>query len=116
MFWPHFQIVLLLSACASALLWMIRPVRPVFGFAAAAGWTVLALQARNIVVDPADTATTIGSEPMQYIYLGLALTSLATVILWHLGVYPPVEEEQQDRDGGAAIPDQRARMEDEPEL
>jgi len=116
MFWGHYQTILLLSACASALLWLVRPVRPVFGFAAGAGWTVLALQARNIIVDPSDTKTVVGSEPMQYIYLGMALVSLATVILWHLGVYPPIEEGQQDRDGGAAIPDQRARMEDEPEL
>jgi len=116
MFWGHYQTILLLCAGASACLWLVRPVRPVFGFIAAAGWSVLALQARNIVTYQSGSATTVGSEPMQYLYLGLAVLSIATVILWQLGVYPPVEERQQERDGGAAIPDQRARMEDEPEL
>jgi hypothetical protein len=103
MFWALYQVIVILSALASAGVWLVRPVRPVLGMAAAAGWTIATLQARNIEVFHQDgSSTVVGSEAWQLVALGLALLSLATVILWYLGVYPPVHED--DDVGAAAIP------------
>jgi len=112
MFWELYALIVLLGAGASACLWLVRPTRPVFGFAAGALWALAALQARNISAYSNGTEIAVGSEAWQYVCLGLSLISIATVVLWHAGVYPPVEE--SDDVGAAEIPGEAARMEDTP--
>jgi len=109
MFFGLYQLIVAISAGASACLWLIRPTRPVMGFVGGAGWTILALQARNITAYSNGTAIDVGSEAWQYLCLGLALLNLVTIVLWYMGVYPPVEE-----GGKAGVPGDPARMESEP--
>jgi len=71
MYWGLYLLIAVLSAGACATLWLVRPTRPVFGLVGTAGWTVAALQARNIEVFHQDGSSTIvGSEAWQYICLG----------------------------------------------
>lgn len=108
MYFQLFQLIVVLSAGASALLWLVRPTRPVFGFVGLAGWTIVALQARNLTAYSDGTEIAAGSEAFQYVALGLALLNATTVVLWYFGVYPPVEPDA----GTAAVPGEQARMED----
>lgn len=108
MFFGLYQLIVGLSAGASACLWIIRPTRPVFGFAGAGGWAIAALSARTITLYSGGSAFSAGSEAFQYFSLGLAVLNLATVVLWYLGVYPPVAE---DDSGTAEIPGEQATME-----
>jgi hypothetical protein len=96
-----YQLIVLLSAGACAALWHLRPVRPVFGFAGAGGWTIAALQGRNIVIYSGGTSFTTGSRAFQLVAMGMAALALSTVVLWYLGVYPP---QSTPEDGAADIP------------
>jgi len=103
-----YQLIVLLSAGASALLWLVRPTRPVMGFIAGGGWTIVTLQARNLeMLTESGTAIAIdGGQAWQLFALGMALVSIATVVLWYFGVYPPTVD---DDAGEAGIPDERAQ-------
>lgn len=99
--------MLLVSAAACALLWARRPVRPAFGYVGAAGWIIVTLQARNITAYPSGSAVDVGSEALQYFSAALAILTIATIVLYYLGVYPPTT----DPDAGAAeIEDSQAEM------
>jgi len=103
MYWELYALILLLSAGACAVLWTRRPTRPVFGYAGTAGWAIVSLQARNIEIYHQDgTSTVVGSEAFQYVAAAMAVLSAATLMLWYLGVYPPVQSEDA---GTAEIPD-----------
>lgn len=97
MFWELYQLLLVFAgACTLASLLYRRAVIPL-GFTAGALWSILALQARNIEVIHQDgTSTIVGSEPWQFVALGLALLMVATTALYWWGVFPPEEEEMQE--------------------
>jgi len=98
MFWPLYQTLLVLSAGACAVLWTRRPVRPAFGYAAAGGWIILTLQARNITAYPGGSAISVESVALQYVAAAMAILTVATLVLHYLGVYPPTV----DSDAGQA--------------
>lgn len=95
MMWElYLALMALASACTLIVLVVRKSVIPL-GMAASGLWSILALQARNIVVYHQDgTSTVVGSEPWQFVALGLALLSLATAILYWWGAFPPGEAEQ----------------------
>jgi len=101
MYWPLYQLLIVISAGACGVLWLYRPVKPVAGFAATAGWVVIALQAKNITVyqTGASGSVIVESEAFQFFAAGMALLSLATIVLYVLGVYPPIDATA----GGAEI-------------
>lgn len=101
MYWPLFQLLTVISAGACAVLWMHRPVKPVAGFVAAAGWITLSLQARSITVynTGASGSVLIESTAFQWFAASMALLSLSTIVLWYVGVYPPIDESA----GGAGM-------------
>ena len=107
MYWPLYQTILLLSAAACALLWARRPVRPAFGYVAAGGWIITTLQARNITAYPGGSAVSVGSEAVQFFSAAMAILSIATIVLYYLGVYPPVTD---DDAGSAGVPDEPSEM------
>jgi len=96
MYWPLYQTILLLSAAACALLWTRRPVRPAFGYAGAAGWIIVTLQARNITAYSNGTSIAVESEAFQYLSAAMTLLTIATVVLYYLGVYPPVVDSEAE--------------------
>jgi hypothetical protein len=96
-----YQLIIVLSAGACGALWHLRPVRPVFGMAGAAGWIISALQARNLTIYSGGTTFQTGSEAWQLVSLGMALLAIVTVVLWYLGVYPP---QTSTEDGAAEVP------------
>lgn len=103
MFFGLFALTAALSAGACAILWTRRPVRPAFGYAGAGGWVIVALQAQNIRLYHHDgTSTLVGSEPFQYLAASLAILAIATVVMYHAGVYPPVTDSEAS---SAAIED-----------
>jgi len=101
MYWPLYQLLIVISAGACGVLWLYRPVKPVAGFVATAGWVVVSLQARSITVYQTGSSgsTVVESAPFQFFAAGMALLALSTLVLWVLGVYPPINE----RAGGADI-------------
>jgi len=103
MYWPLYQLLIAISAGACGVLWLYRPVKPVAGFVGAAGWVIVAFQARNVVVyrTGASGSTVVESVPFQFFAAGMALLAISTIVLWVLGVYPPVEETA----GAADIPE-----------
>jgi len=104
MFWGLYQTLLLFAgACTLIALVTRRSVVPL-GLLSTGLWSVLALQARNIEVvrNVADPPLTTGSEAWQYIALGLALLSLAAVVLYYWGVFPP---EDEDASAGGEAPE-----------
>jgi len=94
MYWPLYQLLIVISAGACGVLWLHRPVKPVAGFVATAGWVILSLQARSITVyrTGGSGSTIVESVPFQFFAAGMALLALSTVVLWILGVYPPIDE------------------------
>jgi hypothetical protein len=101
-----YGLIVLLGAGASAAAWVVRPTRPVFPMAGAGLWVIVTLQARNleVITNSGSRVAVDGGQAFQLVALALALLNLATVLLWYLGVYPPVEETA----GSAGVPGQEA--------
>jgi len=93
MYWElYLALMALASACTLIVLVVRESVIPL-GMAASGLWSILALQARSITIYHQDgTSSIVGSEPWQYIALGLALLSLATVILYWWDAFPPEDD------------------------
>lgn len=107
MYWGLYQILVLLGAGASAGAWLVRPHRPVLSISGAALWTIVALQAKVLTAYSGGTSFAVETgRGWQYVATGFAVLSLATAVLWYLGVYPPAEEP-----GQAKIPEKRAQQE-----
>jgi len=98
MYWElYLALFALAGVCSLAVLLRRKSVIPL-GFTSGALWSILALQARNIVIYHQDgTSTVVESQPWQFVSLGLALLMLATVLLYWWGVFPP-DERPANRD------------------
>jgi|APHM01.1.fsa_nt_gi hypothetical protein len=107
MFYALYQVIVLIATGASAGAWLVRPTRPVLPMAAAGLWVIVTLQARSleVITDSGTRVAVDGGQAWQLVALALALLNLTTVVLWYLGVYPPVPD---DGDGRATIPGQEA--------
>jgi len=97
MYWELYQALLVLAgACTFAVFLRRESVIPL-GFTGASLWSILALQARNITIYHQDgTSTVVGSEPWQFVSLGLALLLIGTVLLYWWGVFPPEDDSTDD--------------------
>jgi len=94
MFWQLYLAMMALASACTLIVFVVRKSVIPLGMASAGLWSVLALQARNIEVYHQDgSSTMVGSEPWQYISLGLALLTLGTVLLYWWGVFPPEDKQ-----------------------
>jgi hypothetical protein len=101
----------LAGGCAYAT--FIRQVAIPFGGLLGGGaWGILALQARNVVIhaDDLSTTKTVGSEPLQWLFVGVAVLHIAAAILWYWGVYPPEDEAAEPREPSATGADSGAEL------
>lgn len=73
--------------------WAIRETSVPYAALAAGGlWGVAALQAQNIVIYHQDgTSTTVGTEPLQWLFAGFAVLSVSVILLWYFEIYPTEE-------------------------
>jgi len=94
MMWELYLVLTVFAGvCTLAVLLVRESVLPL-GLLAAGLWSVLALQARNIVIYHQDgTTTTTGSEPWQFVALGLAVLMVGVSVLYWWGVFPPEDEQ-----------------------
>lgn len=107
MFWELYALLTVFAGASTLALFLVRKSIVPLGLLTGGLWSVLALQARNIVVYHQDgTSTTVGSEPWQFIALGLAVLTIAAAALHLWGVFPPDEgelaaiDQQEDLDNG----------------
>lgn len=101
MYWGLYQTLVVIAAASTLVVFVARRSVVPLGLLAGGLWSVLALQARNIVIYQQGTAITTGSVAWQYLATGLAVLSTAAAFLYFLGVFPPEDPAAQPGDGFA---------------
>jgi len=100
MFWGLYQTLVVIAAASTFAVFLGRRSVVPLGLFAGGVWSILALQARNIVVYQQGTAITVGSVAWQYVATGLAVLSMAAAFLYLLGVFPPEDPAAQSAEAG----------------
>jgi hypothetical protein len=94
MYWELYLALMALAGACTLIVLVVRKSIIPLGMAASGLWSILALQAQNIVIYHQDgTSTVVGSEPWQYVALGLALLNIGVVILYWWEAFPPKDGE-----------------------
>jgi hypothetical protein len=97
MFWGLYLLTAAVGFACGHAVFLKKTAIPAAGLLGGGAWSILALQARNIVVYGNDTASsvTVGSEALQYLWAGVAIMHIAAAALWYWGVYPPDDDAAQ---------------------
>jgi hypothetical protein len=112
MYWGLYLLAFALAAACGYATFLRQRAIPFGGLLGGGAFGLLALQARNITLyaDDLSTTTTVGSEALQYLMLGVAVLHISAAILWYWGVYPPEDPAAQPREPSATGADSGAEL------
>jgi hypothetical protein len=112
MYWGLYLLTAALAGACGYATFIRQRAIPFGGLLGGGTFGLLALQARNITIYANDlsTTTTVGSEPLQYLLLGVAVLHIAAAVLWYWGVYPPDDPAAQPREPSATGADSGAPL------